>query len=195
MKSIEKVAKILKNVLTLSHGQASIEHGFSVNKSLLVENLSGKSLISQRIVYHHMNFDNLTPENFIIDSALRKSVRNARNEYEKYLEEKQKEKLHSEKDLKRKVIQEEIVAVKRKKTILEKTVLDLSKDADQYALDAENADEKEDIELLLSMSNSFRRTANQKKEEIKEYADQLKQLNEKKDNIVLACFSLFIELC
>ena len=62
--------------------------------------------------------------------------------------------------MKRKAIQEEIVAVERKKTILEKTVVDLSKDADQYALDAENADEKEDIKL--SKSNSFRRTANQK---------------------------------
>ena len=171
MKSIEKVAKVLKIVLTLSHGQASVERGFSVNKSLLVENLSAKSLISQRIVYDHMNFHNLTPENFIINPALCKSVRNARNEDEKFLEEKRKEKLHSEKDLKRKAIQEEIVAVKRKKTILEKTVVDLSKDADQYALDAENADEKEDIKLLLSKSNSFRRTANQKQEEIKECAE------------------------
>ena len=100
MKSIEKVAKVLKIVLTLSHGPASVEHCFSVNKSLLVENLSAKSLISQRIVYDEMNFHNLTLQNFIINPALRKSVRNARNEYEKYLEEKRKEKLHSEKDLK-----------------------------------------------------------------------------------------------
>ena len=163
MKSIEKVAQVLKIVLTLSHGQASVERGFTVNKSLLVENLSTKSLISQRIVYDHMNFHNPTPENFIINPALRKSVRHARNECEKCLEEKRKEKLHSEKDLKRKAIQEEIVAVKRKKTILENTFVDLSKDADQYALDAENADEKKDIKLLLSKSNSFRRTANQKK--------------------------------
>ena len=182
MKSIEKVAEVFKTVLTLSHEQASAEHGFSVNKSLLVNNLSAKSLILQRVVYDHMNFHNLSPENFI-NPAPRKSVRNARNEYEKYLEEKRKGKLHSEKDLKRKAIQEEIAAVKRKKTILEKTVLHLSKDADQYALDAENTDEKENIKLPLSTSNSFRRTANQKKEE-KECAEQLKQLNEKKDNIV-----------
>ena len=64
--------------------------------------------------------------------------------------------------MKQKAIQEEIVAVKRKKTILEKTFVDLSKDDDQYALHAENADEKEDIKLL-SKSNSFRRTANKKK--------------------------------
>ena len=81
------------------------------------------------------------------------------------------------------MIQEEIVALKRKKTILEKTVVDLSKDAGQFALDAKNADEKEDIKLLLSKSNSFRRTANQKKE-IEECAEQFKQPNEKKDSIV-----------
>ena len=142
MKSIEKVAEVLKIVLSLSHGQASVGRDFSVSKSLLVENLSAKSLISQHLVYDHMNFHNLTPENFIINPALRKRVRNASSEYEKYVEEKRKVKLHSDKDLKRKAIQEEIVAVKRKKTILEKTVVDLSKDADQYALDAENADEK-----------------------------------------------------
>ena len=142
MKSIEKVAEVLKIVLSLSHGQASVGRDFSVSKSLLVENLSAKSLISQHLVYDHMNFHNLTPENFIINPALRKRVRNASSEYEKYVEEKRKVKLHSDKDLKRKAIQEEIVAVKRKKTVLEKAVVDLSKDADQYALDAENADEK-----------------------------------------------------
>ena len=70
MKSIEKIAEVLKKFLTLSHGQASVERGFSVNKSLLVENLTAKSLVSQRIVYDHMNFHNLTPENFIINPAL-----------------------------------------------------------------------------------------------------------------------------
>ena len=35
MKSIEKVAKVLKKILTLSNWQASVERGFSVNKCLL----------------------------------------------------------------------------------------------------------------------------------------------------------------
>ena len=40
------------------------------------------------------------------------------------------------------------------------------------------------MQKMLMKSNSFRRTANQKEEEIKECAEQLKQVNEKKDNIV-----------
>ena len=54
--SVEKVAEVLKMILTLSHGQASVERGFSINKSLLVENLSETSLISQKIVLDHLRF-------------------------------------------------------------------------------------------------------------------------------------------
>ena len=43
-----KFAEIMKIVLTLSHGQASVEREFSVSKKLLVENLQESSLIAQR---------------------------------------------------------------------------------------------------------------------------------------------------
>ena len=38
-----KVWKIFRIVFALSHGQAAIERGFSVNSKLLVENLQEKS--------------------------------------------------------------------------------------------------------------------------------------------------------
>lgn len=41
----------LKKVLTFSHGNASVERGFSVNKECLVENLNETSLIGQRHVW------------------------------------------------------------------------------------------------------------------------------------------------
>ena len=37
-------------LLLLSHGQASVERGFSVNKEVMVQNLAEQSLISQRII-------------------------------------------------------------------------------------------------------------------------------------------------
>ena len=40
----------VKLVLTLSHGQAGVERGFSVNKDILVENMQELSLFSQRQV-------------------------------------------------------------------------------------------------------------------------------------------------
>ena len=45
---------VFKLVFTLSHGQASVEKGFSVNKELLVENLQQLSLASQRIVSDYL---------------------------------------------------------------------------------------------------------------------------------------------
>ena len=45
---------VFKLVFTLSHGQAAVERGFSVNKELLVENLQQLSLVIQRIVSDYL---------------------------------------------------------------------------------------------------------------------------------------------
>ena len=50
--------KVFQFVCILSHGQASIERGFNINKDVLVENLSQQSLIAQRLVYDRIkSFD------------------------------------------------------------------------------------------------------------------------------------------
>ena len=45
---------IVKILLVLSHGQASVERGFSVNKEIEVENLQEHSLVAQRIICDHL---------------------------------------------------------------------------------------------------------------------------------------------
>ena len=45
------VFKIFQYVCVLSHGQASIERGFNVNKVVVVEHLANESLVAQRLVY------------------------------------------------------------------------------------------------------------------------------------------------
>lgn len=41
---------VLKTLLLLSHSQASVERVFSINKNLIIENLSQESLIAKRII-------------------------------------------------------------------------------------------------------------------------------------------------
>ena len=53
-KKFDKLRNICKLIFTLSHGQAAVERGFSMNKEILVENLQQKSLISKRMVYDYM---------------------------------------------------------------------------------------------------------------------------------------------
>ena len=53
IKSLGQYAKlepVLRMLLVLSHGQATVERGFSVNKELEVENLQERSLVAQRLV-------------------------------------------------------------------------------------------------------------------------------------------------
>lgn len=184
IKSVDKLAEILKIVLTLSHGQAAVERGFSVNKSLLVENLSTSSLISQRIVHDHLTSNNLSSEDFEICGKLRKSVRSARSKYDQYLADKRKEKVETAKSLKRKSIQEDIDVVRSKKKVLEKTVLSLSKDADKYAKDAEEKTDVEEMKTLITKSNSLRKTIIEKENELKEYSGLLSKLVKDKENVI-----------
>ena len=44
------VWKVMICIFTFSHGQGQIEHGFSINKSLLVENVHEKYICAQRLV-------------------------------------------------------------------------------------------------------------------------------------------------
>ena len=40
--------------LLLSHGQASVERGYSIDKEISVENMTAQTLISQRVIKNHL---------------------------------------------------------------------------------------------------------------------------------------------
>jgi len=42
---------VIRLILVLLHGNASVESGFSVNSDMLVENMHKESLVAQRLVY------------------------------------------------------------------------------------------------------------------------------------------------
>ena len=85
--SLSNLAEVLKVILTLSHGQASIEHGLSINKSLLAENLHKESLTTQRIVYDHMKVNVLEAHEIPISPTFRCSVKSSRQKYSIFPEE------------------------------------------------------------------------------------------------------------
>jgi hypothetical protein len=78
---------VIRCVLTLSHGNASVESGFSVNGDMLVENLHEDSLVAQRIVYDSVkDAGGITSVN--IDKSMLQFVRGARGRYQDALERK-----------------------------------------------------------------------------------------------------------
>ena len=152
----------MKIILTLSHGQASVEQGFSINKSLLVENLSETSLISQRIV-----LGQLRSKHFKVGKILRKSLTSARGNYQIVLDDQRRKKVNNKKSLERKSIQEEIDIARAKKSMLEKAVVSLSQDADKYAMDVESKFNAMEMKELIKKSTFSERLSLRSRSKLK----------------------------
>ena len=52
-----KVWEVFRIIFTLLHDQAAVKRGFSVNSTLLVENLQEKTLVASRFVYNSVKSD------------------------------------------------------------------------------------------------------------------------------------------
>ena len=155
-----------------------MKQGFSINKSLLVENLTETSLISQRIV-----LDQLRSKHFEVGKNLRKSVTSARGNYQLVSDDQRRKKVSNKKGLERKSIQEEIDIARVKKSMLEKAVVSLSQDADKYVMDVESKFNATQMNELIKKSSFFRKTVIEKQEQIKACEENLKELINKTENI------------
>lgn len=114
----------VKNVLVISHGNATVESGFSVNKALLIENLQEKSVVALRTVY-----DSVADVGGLLNvDVSKRMILSARNAHSYYQEELEKKKLLEREskmlETKQKRAAEEIKDIKAKK-------LKIQQDADK----------------------------------------------------------------
>ena len=117
-KSYKDLWFVIKIVLIFSHGQASVESGFSISRSIMVENLHEESLVAPRLVYDSINslggikkIDSIPINN--------KSVKDVNSHYEAALEKRREaDKKENEKRLARKKKQEMIKEIEEKKILL-----------------------------------------------------------------------------
>ena len=78
-------------LVTLSHGQATVERGFSVNKEVLTPNLQETSLVAIRLVHSSMLAAKCNIADFVVSDALLKLCAHAYNRYNMYLMDKKAE--------------------------------------------------------------------------------------------------------
>ena len=86
------LTKVCQLVFCLSHGQASVERGFSVNKNIAKHNMTENAFICRRLIKDHLLAKNVLPAEFEITPQLALAVTGAKREYEKYLEDQRKSK-------------------------------------------------------------------------------------------------------
>ncbi|CAN7992633.1 unnamed protein product [Ixodes hexagonus] len=158
-----KLWEVVKLLLVLSHGQATVERGFSVNRQTC--------RMSQRIICDAVDKAGGIL-NVPITRELRTSVSAARKHYQAYLEAQKKVQLEQASQSKRCLVEGEIDNMKRKKTKLEATVPDLTASADNFA---EKAEAIGDITYVVK-SNSLRKTAKTKQKELLNVSQEIKKL-------------------
>nr|CAD7200137.1 unnamed protein product [Timema douglasi] len=88
--------EVIKICLVLSHGNAIVEGGFSVNKSLLVENMHEKTVTAQRHIHDEIQEAGRI-KNIHISKKMLDNVRGARKRYHEYLEMKKQERSEDDK--------------------------------------------------------------------------------------------------
>lgn len=174
----------LQLLLTLSHSQAAVERGFSINKEVLAPNIQEKSLGAIRLVHSFLSAQKIKVANFVITEKLLTSCNNAANRYKMYMLEKKMEKEQTVKGKKRKVLQEELTTAKKRKSELETVAKKLVDTANQKAKEAEKKTDAATMKTLLIQSNASREKAEGIKardipaqlKEIKDIEDKLKKL-------------------
>ena len=77
----KELAAIVKILFTLSHGQASVERGFSENNQVLAQNMKVESIISRRLIKDHMVSNDLQPHTIDISREMMLSVKMAHQRY------------------------------------------------------------------------------------------------------------------
>ncbi|CAN7986698.1 unnamed protein product, partial [Ixodes hexagonus] len=112
--SYTELWKVVKLLLVLSHGQATVERGFSVNRQVSVENLKDLSYVSQRIVCDAVDKAGGVL-NVPVTKELGTAVSTARQQYAAYLEAEKKKQREDAKQAKRCCIDEEIDSMQKKK--------------------------------------------------------------------------------
>lgn len=94
-KDLSHLQMFIRKILILSHGNAALERGFSINKECLVENLLEESLVAQRTVYDAINVaGGVTEVN--IDKNLILSARNAYSRYKDAMEAKRRQAMNED---------------------------------------------------------------------------------------------------
>ena len=167
---LKELWKVVKLLLTLCHGQATVERGFSSNKEVMVENLAQHSLVAQRVICDHVrSVGGVLRVDFSKELLL--SAASGRQRYHAALDEKRRETEATRRSESKRSLREEISTLKEKKRRLESDFEALISSADKYAEKAETSGKL----TFIAKSNGMKRSAREKEEQLKSLEQEIDQ--------------------
>ena len=149
--------EVCKMILTLSHGQSAVERGFSVNKEVLQDNMQEKSLVAQRVIYDSLYSAELKVHQIKICKEMQVHCKNASSRYRNYLREQENVKIDTARASKRKLKQDEIGVLAKKKRNLEEVILDMEKASDQYLLQAGACVDNKEMRMMVMKGSALKK--------------------------------------
>ena len=170
--NFKKLWPVIRTVLLLSHGQATVERSFTINKSVTTENIGEHTLIARRAVSDHLHHVGGL-QNVVITKEMIKSVQLSRLRYGQYLTEKKEAAAVALKQNKRKQDKEVVKENKKKLKKLQDDRQSYAEKADQLAMEAENA---KDPVACIVQSNALRKKGNEKAEEAQKLLNEIQNL-------------------
>lgn len=165
-KAYPELWEFCQKLLLLSHGQASVERGFSVNKEIETKNMQENTLVAHRLICDYVAIHGGVTRVPLTNDLL-KSVMAARSRYRLHLDEQRKRKEAEIQGKKRAHTEEYLQDLKVKRDSLHKVIGSLGKDADALAEEAEDKAGSK-MAQLLSKSNALRRATKDKLSQLKD---------------------------
>jgi hypothetical protein len=155
---------MVQQILLLSHGQASVERGFSLNKTTIVENLQHQALRSRRHILQAIQDAGGSALSVPITKEMLSYASSARGKYDAYLKEQTQEKMRKEMSKKRNAEEDEILELKSKRKRLETDAKSLEESANRKAREAED----KGVLSLIAESNALRKKSQEKLAAVKD---------------------------
>nr|XP_033478456.1 uncharacterized protein LOC117254354 [Epinephelus lanceolatus] len=160
-----------KKLLLLSHGQATVERGFSVNKEVEADNMQEDTVVAQRMICDYVSVCGGVLK-VPLTKELLAAAASARSQYRLHLDQEKRKKESDTRREKRKVAEEYLEQLKKKKVTLSEVANSLEKDADKLAEQAEGHSGTL-MAQLITKSNILRKRYKDKVAELKEVAREL----------------------
>ncbi|XDV29264.1 hypothetical protein PO909_032401 [Leuciscus waleckii] len=160
-----------KKLLILSHGQATVERGFSINKEVESDNIHEDTVVTRRLVCDYITQHGGVTQ-VPLSKALLESVARARTRYRAHLESERKKREAKSQALKRKEAEDCLQELKVKRRCE-----GLARDADRLAEEAERKARSKMADLI-SRSNLLRRGHKEKLTELAVLDKEIAALSE-----------------
>ena len=177
----QKLWNLVTCLLVLSHGQAGVERGFSVNKEAMQYHFKERSVVALRIIYDHIQSVGGIL-NVEIDQPLRNAVKSASSQYRNELKRQKEEEKSREQEEANKEVNDQISTFQAKrKRLLEHCSL-LNESAEKLCERAERENEM----LHLRKANSYKRTVKEMQKEADEIFANVEVLKKRLKKKLLA---------